>query len=130
MSAGLWSNQAFALETVVVEAELIEGGNHYDDPCFWQDPADPNRMIACITSKNDERVECFELPSGSFLGHVDFGKQWQLPLPDGFSLSTAFLFEVAICLAVLGSVVSMLNGLGHPERAFSQQPELREDGQD
>jgi multicomponent K+:H+ antiporter subunit A len=70
------------------------------------------------------------LQTGNFLGHVDFGKQWQLPLPDGFSLSTAFLFEVAICLAVLGSVVNMLNGLGHPERAFNQQAQLPEDTQD
>jgi NADH:ubiquinone oxidoreductase subunit 5 (subunit L)/multisubunit Na+/H+ antiporter MnhA subunit len=67
------------------------------------------------------------LMTGSFLGHVDFGKLWGLPLPDGFSLSTAFLFEVAICLAVLGSVVNMLNGLGHPERAFVKRLEIVED---
>ena len=39
-----------------------------------------------------------------------------LPLPTGFTLSTAFLFEVAICLAVLGSVINMLNGLGATQR--------------
>ncbi|MCB9420164.1 MAG: DUF4040 domain-containing protein [Ardenticatenaceae bacterium] len=68
--------------------------------------------------------------TGSFLGHVDFGKLWGLPLPDGFSLSSAFLFEAAICLAVLGSVVNMLNGLGHPERAFVKTLEIVEEGGD
>jgi hypothetical protein len=37
-----------------------------------------------------------------------------LPLPAGFNLSTSFLFEVAICLAVLGSASYMLDTLGHP----------------
>ncbi len=54
--------------------------------------------------------------TGSFLGHVDFGKLWRLPLPTGVSFSTAFLFELAICLAVLGSVATILNTLGHPLR--------------
>jgi len=52
--------------------------------------------------------------TGSFLGHVDFGQRLGLPLPDGFNLSTSFLFEVAICLAVLGSATYMLDTLGHP----------------
>ena len=54
------------------------------------------------------------LVSGSFLGHVDFGARWGLPLPQGFNLSTSFLFEVAICLAVLGSASYLLDTLGHP----------------
>ncbi|MCA9960569.1 MAG: DUF4040 domain-containing protein [Anaerolineales bacterium] len=52
--------------------------------------------------------------NGHFLSPVDFGALLGLPLPAGFSLSTSFLFEVAICLAVVGSVVYMLNTLGHP----------------
>jgi hypothetical protein len=36
-------------------------------------------------------------------------------LPTGFYFSSAFLFELAICLSVLGSVFFMLNTLGHPE---------------
>jgi hypothetical protein len=48
------------------------------------------------------------------LSHVDFGELMGLPLPAGFSLSTSFLFEVAICLAVLGSASAMLDTLGHP----------------
>lgn len=68
--------------------------------------------------------------TGSFLGHVDFGKLWRLPLPDGFSLSTAFLFEVAICLAVLGSVVNVLNGLGHPEMAYVEPLKIMEEAGD
>jgi multicomponent K+:H+ antiporter subunit A len=54
------------------------------------------------------------LLTGSFLGHFDFGQQLGLPLPQGFNLSTSFLFEVAICLAVLGSASYMLDTLGHP----------------
>lgn len=54
------------------------------------------------------------LVSGSFLGHVDFGQWLGLPLPEGFHLSTSFLFEMAICLAVLGSASYLLDTLGHP----------------
>jgi multicomponent K+:H+ antiporter subunit A len=64
------------------------------------------------------------LITGSFLGHVDFGQRLGLPLPQGFNLSTAFLFELAICLAVLGSVSYMLDALGHPgdEEVEDQRP--------
>jgi multicomponent K+:H+ antiporter subunit A len=55
--------------------------------------------------------------TGSFLGHVDFGQMVSLPLPRGISLSTAFLFELAICLTVLGSASYMLEALGHPGEA-------------
>jgi multicomponent K+:H+ antiporter subunit A len=54
------------------------------------------------------------LVNGSFFSPVDFGKLMALPLPAGFNLSTSFLFEVAICLAVLGSASYMLDTLGHP----------------
>ena len=54
------------------------------------------------------------LIDGAFLDNVDFGKRIGLPLPQGFHISTSFLLEVAICLSVLGSVVYMLNTLGHP----------------
>jgi hypothetical protein len=54
--------------------------------------------------------------TGSFLAPVDFGKMLGLPLPRGFYLSSAFLFEVAICLTVLGSASHMLATLGHPEQ--------------
>lgn len=52
--------------------------------------------------------------NGSFLSPVNFGEMIGLPLPEGFYISTSFFFEVAICLAVLGSVSHMLNTLGHP----------------
>jgi multicomponent K+:H+ antiporter subunit A len=55
--------------------------------------------------------------TGSFLGHVDFGQMVGLPLPQGVSLSTAFLFELAICLTVLGSASYILEALGHPGEA-------------
>jgi multisubunit Na+/H+ antiporter MnhB subunit len=54
------------------------------------------------------------LVKGSFFSNVDFGHMLGLPLPKGLHLSTSFLFELAICLSVLGSVTHMLNTLGHP----------------
>ena len=55
------------------------------------------------------------LIDGSFLGHVNYGGLAGIPLPAGFSISSAFFFEAAICLTVLGSVIFMLNTLGRPE---------------
>jgi multicomponent K+:H+ antiporter subunit A len=54
------------------------------------------------------------LLTGSFLGHFDFGRQLGLGLPQGVNLSTSLLFEVSICMAVLGSASYMLDTLGHP----------------
>jgi multicomponent K+:H+ antiporter subunit A len=51
--------------------------------------------------------------SGSILGNVDFTAGWTF-LPRGFHISTSFLIEIAIFLAVLGSATHMLNALGHP----------------
>jgi multicomponent K+:H+ antiporter subunit A len=53
---------------------------------------------------------------GTFFSPFDFGAAIGLPLPDGFYLSTSFLFEIAICLSVLGSATFILDTLGHPER--------------
>lgn len=55
------------------------------------------------------------LINGIFLSTVDYGAMLNLPLPTGFNLSSSFLFEVGICLSVLGSVIFMLGTLGHPE---------------
>ena len=55
------------------------------------------------------------LINGTFLSTVDYGAMLNLSLPTGFNLSSSFLFEVAICLSVLGSVFFMLSTLGHPE---------------
>ncbi len=52
---------------------------------------------------------------GSFFGHVNFGTYLGLPLPQGFYFGTALLFEVAICLTVVGSVAHMLNTIGRPQ---------------
>ena len=51
--------------------------------------------------------------TGSFLGNFDFTAGWAF-LPKGFHISTSFLLEVSICLAVLGGATHMLNALGHP----------------
>ncbi|MCL6510322.1 MAG: DUF4040 domain-containing protein [Anaerolineae bacterium] len=53
---------------------------------------------------------------GGFFSPFDFGAALNLPLPKGFYLSTSFVFEVAICLAVLGAATFIIDTLGHPER--------------
>jgi len=53
--------------------------------------------------------------TGFFFAHVNFGKMVGLPLPYGFDFSSSFLFEVAICLTVLGSASLIINTLGHPD---------------
>jgi multicomponent K+:H+ antiporter subunit A len=52
---------------------------------------------------------------GSFLSGVDFGKMMNIKLPAGIHLSTSFLFETAIAISVVGSVMHMFNAMGHPE---------------
>ena len=61
--------------------------------------------------------------SGSFLGNVDYSKLVGLPLPKGFHISTSFILEISICLAVLGGVVHMLSSLsGHfAENSLTQE---------
>ena len=59
---------------------------------------------------------------GRFLANVDFGHFLGSALPKGVHLGTSLLFELAICLSVVGSVAHMVNTLGipgewHPERA-------------
>lgn len=51
---------------------------------------------------------------GAFLAPLDYGAMLNLPLPLNAKLSSGFLFEVAIALAVLGSVTLMLDTLGRP----------------
>ena len=53
---------------------------------------------------------------GGFFSPFDFGAALGLPLPKGFYLSTSFLFELAICLVVLGATIFIVDTLGHPER--------------
>jgi 3-phytase len=48
--------------------EYRETGANYDDPCFWQDPLDPRRAFACITSKQRRQVECFDLSTERLAG--------------------------------------------------------------
>lgn len=52
--------------------------------------------------------------NGHLFSHADLGKRFGLPLPKGIHLGNALLFEVAICLSVIGSVSHMLNRMGHP----------------
>lgn len=49
-----------------------------------------------------------------FFSPYNFGEALHLPLPHGFDLTTSLLFELAICLVVLGSAVFILDTLGRP----------------
>ena len=60
--------------------------------------------------------------TGSFLGNHDFTESWHF-LPKGFHISTSFLLELSICLAVLGGASHMLGSLGHPETTEEQRIE-------
>ncbi len=51
---------------------------------------------------------------GGLLAPVNYGKMLGLPLPPGFALTNSFMFEVAICLTVMGAATLILDNLGHP----------------
>jgi multicomponent K+:H+ antiporter subunit A len=51
------------------------------------------------------------LLGSSFFAPYDFGAALNLPLPAGFYFSTSLLFEIAICLAVMGSTSFMVETL-------------------
>jgi multicomponent K+:H+ antiporter subunit A len=51
----------------------------------------------------------------AFMAPLDYGKLLHLPLPQGFNLSNSFIFEVSICLTVLGSATYILDNLGRPK---------------
>ena len=44
----------------------------------------------------------------AFFAPVDFGALLGLPLPEGFFISTSWMFELAICLAVMGSCAYLI----------------------
>ncbi len=58
---------------------------------------------------------------------LDYGARIGLPLPAGFHLSTAFLFEVAICLSVTGGIFAILDALGHPSDDDYESKQLLEE---
>ena len=49
-----------------------------------------------------------------FFAPVDYGELLRLPMPPGFHLGSAFLYELAICLTVIGAATLMVDNLGHP----------------
>jgi multicomponent K+:H+ antiporter subunit A len=56
----------------------------------------------------------------AFFAPLDFGALLGLPLPDGFFFSTSWLFELAICLAVLGSAAFMIQTFSQRDAHFSE----------
>jgi len=63
----------------------------------------------------------------SIFSPLDYGERVGLPLPAGFHISTAFIFEVAICLSVTGGVFAILDALGHPSDDDSESKPLLEE---
>ncbi len=51
----------------------------------------------------------------NFFSPMDFGQLLGLPLPEGVYFSTSTLFEIAICLAVLGGSAYIVDTFGRPE---------------
>jgi multicomponent K+:H+ antiporter subunit A len=60
----------------------------------------------------------------AILSPVDYGELLNLPLPAGFNLSSAFMYEVAIFLTVLGSTTYILDDLGRPKEADPESDAL------
>jgi hypothetical protein len=55
------------------------------------------------------------LMGANYMAPINYGVVLSLPLPAGFYLSNSFLFEVAICITVLGSATYILDNLGRPK---------------
>jgi multicomponent K+:H+ antiporter subunit A len=55
--------------------------------------------------------------NGSFFSQVSLTDYLQIPLPRGFYLNTGLLFELAICIIVLGSASLVIDTLGRPKDA-------------
>jgi hypothetical protein len=68
----MWSYGAGAPKpaTVEVALELTNNGNNYDDPCFWQDPLDAKRFLVFMTSKSDDLVDVWEMPSRRHVAQI------------------------------------------------------------
>ncbi len=58
--------------------------------------------------------------TGSFFTHINFGERWGVPLPYDFSLSTSFLFEAAIAIAVMGGGTLVIDTLSGPRASAGE----------
>jgi multicomponent K+:H+ antiporter subunit A len=68
-----------------------------------------------------------------FFAPVDYGAMLGISayLPVGLVLSNAFIFEIAICVTILGASVLILDNLGHPTEADTESTALlKEIGQE
>lgn len=61
-----------------------------------------------------------------FFAPVDYGAMLGLPLPKGLNLSSSFIYEIAICLTVMGAAALMIDNLGHPREADAEMEEMME----
>jgi multicomponent K+:H+ antiporter subunit A len=60
----------------------------------------------------------------NFFAPMDFGLMMGLPLPEGVFLSTSTMFEIAICLAVLGSSAYIVDTFNRPEQEDPTAPAI------
>lgn len=59
-----------------------------------------------------------------FMSPLNYGQLIGMPLPEGFYLSSSFVFELAVCLVVLGSAVYIVDNLGRPKEQDSESDAL------
>lgn len=59
--------------------------------------------------------------TGSFFGYVDYGAAIGLPLPMDAALSSSFIFELSIALAVLGGGTLVIDTLSRPRDAIAAE---------
>jgi multicomponent K+:H+ antiporter subunit A len=75
----------------------------------------PHRLIASGLLLALATATSAQLIVGAFFSHVDYGVLLGIQLPEGVNFSSALLFELSICLSVLGSGSLILDTLGHPQ---------------
>ncbi|MCL4272689.1 MAG: DUF4040 domain-containing protein [Anaerolineales bacterium] len=61
-----------------------------------------------------------------FFAPVNYGMMLGLPLPAGLYLSSSFIYEIAICLTVMGAATLVIDNLGHPREPDLETEEMLE----
>jgi len=90
---------ARSVEVVEVSLELREGGDNYDDPCFWQDPTDPVAAAARLP----RLIGGYRVHAGLLMAFAAAGLSYGLLFRTvlGYEMRAAGLNRVAAHLAGL-----------------------------
>lgn len=59
-----------------------------------------------------------------FFAPIDYGALLGMTLPKGFNFSSSFIFEVAICVTVMGAATLMIDNLGHPREIDAEMEKM------